>query len=161
MLESEIQVNKFLLGYGLTLIRDIADERWTEQPMAGVNHPAWILGHLAWAADGALEKLGGQKSLPADWPDLFKAGSKPTATRSHYPSREALLHAVENNYQQLRKLAAAATPEQLAAPTTHPRAKDALPTLKEMASFLLTGHVGVHMGQLSSWRRMIGLTPMF
>jgi hypothetical protein len=33
--------------------------------------------------------------------------------------------------------------------------------LKELAAFILTGHIGVHLGQLSSWRRMIGLPPTF
>jgi hypothetical protein len=33
------------------LVGEIADERLAEQPLAGVNHPAWILGHLAWTAD--------------------------------------------------------------------------------------------------------------
>jgi hypothetical protein len=30
-----------------------------------------------------------------------------------------------------------------------------------MVAFVLTGHMGVHLGQLSCWRRMIGLPPMF
>jgi hypothetical protein len=33
--------------------------------------------------------------------------------------------------------------------------------LEELIAFLITGHVGVHLGQLSSWRRMIGLPPLF
>jgi hypothetical protein len=161
MLDGAIQVNTFLLQYCRSLVRDIADERLTEQPMVGVNHPAWILGHLAWAADGTLEKLGGKRALPAEWPDLFKAGSKPSATRGLYPGKDDLLRALEQSYEHLRQRAATATPDQLSRPTTSPRAKEALPTLKEMLAFLLTGHVGVHVGQLSSWRRMIGLAPTF
>src|SRR6516225_1629553 len=144
MLDTAIQVNLFLMQYCRMLLAEITDERMTEQPMAGTNHPAWILGHLAWAADGTLEKLGGQKALPAEWPDLFKAGSKPSPSRSLYPSKNDLLRVLEQTYQQLRQLAAGATLEQLSRPTTNPRAKEALPTLKEMLAFLLTGHVGVH-----------------
>jgi hypothetical protein len=161
MLDTAIQVNQFLLRYCRTLVGDVADTRMAEQPLAGVNHPAWILGHLAWAADGTLEKLGGQKSLPLEWEALFKAGSKPAASRSDYPAKDELLRAVEQSYQQMRHRAATATAEQLARPTTSPRAKEALPTLKEMLAFLLTGHMGVHLGQLSSWRRMIGMPHMF
>jgi DinB superfamily len=161
MLESAVQVNQFLLQYGRLLVGDLADERLAEQPAAGVNHPAWILGHLAWAADGTVEKLGGKKALPAEWQELFKAGSNPAVTRRTYPSKDDLLRALDQSYQQLRQMAAAATPEQLARPTANPRAKDTLPTFKEFLCFLLTGHVGIHFGQLSSWRRMIGLNPMF
>jgi hypothetical protein len=29
------------------------------------------------------------------------------------------------------------------------------------AFLMLSGHLGVHLGQLSSWRRMMGLPPLF
>ena len=54
-----------------------------------------------------------------------------------------------------------ATPEQLARPSTNPYTKEALPTVGDGVAFLLTGHLGVHLGQLSTWRRMIGLGPLF
>jgi hypothetical protein len=161
MLDTDIQVNLFLLRYCRLLVGDIPEERMTEQPVAGVNHPAWILGHLAWAADGMLEKFGGTKTLPAEWTALFGAGSKTTTARGDYPSKDVLLGAVERSYEQLRQMAATAGAERLSLPTTSPRAKEVLPTLKEMTAFLLSGHMGVHLGQLSSWRRMIGLPPLF
>ncbi len=161
MLESAIQVNLFLMQHCRMLVGDIADERLAEQPIAGVNHPAWILGHLAWTADGALGMLGAQKRLSAEWASLFGRGSKPSAQRGLYPSKDELLRAVEQGYQQVRQEAATANLEQLARSTTNPLTKDTLPTSKEMVAFLLSGHMGVHLGQLSSWRRMIGLPPMF
>ncbi len=78
MLKSAIQVNLFLMHHCRMLVADIADERLAEQPHAGVNHPAWILGHLAWTADGALGMLGAQKALP-EWATLYSRGSKPSA----------------------------------------------------------------------------------
>jgi DinB superfamily len=161
MLDTAIQVNLFLMQYCRMLVGDIPDERMAEQPHAGVNHPAWILGHLALMADGTLDRLGGQKALPAEWATLFAAGSKPSASRGAYPAKDALLRAAEESYQQVRHKAATATPEQLSRPTANPRAREVLPTSKEMLAFLLSGHMGVHLGQLSSWRRMIGLPPMF
>lgn len=95
MLDSAIQVNLFLIHYCWMLVADIADERLAEQPHAGVNHPAWILGHLAWTADGALGMLGAQKRLSAEWPSFFGRGSKPSAQRGLYPSKDELLRAVE------------------------------------------------------------------
>jgi hypothetical protein len=55
----------------------------------------------------------------------------------------------------------AATPEGLAQPSRNPHTKDALPTANDGVNFLLTGHPGVHLGQLSMWRRMLGLPPLF
>ncbi len=161
MLDSAIQVNLFLIGYCRRLVADIADERFADQPVAGVNHPAWVLGHLAWTADRALEMLGAPALLPAEWAALFGRGSTPSASRFAYASKEDLLRAVEAGYEELRQKVRSASPEKLAQPTTNPLAKETLPTLKEMVAFLLCGHMGVHLGQISAWRRLIGLPPLF
>jgi hypothetical protein len=161
MLDTAIQVNLFLIGYCRRLVADIADERLAEQPMPGTNHPAWVLGHLAWTADRALELLGATPLLPGEWATLFGRGSTPSNSRAVYASKDELLRAFEAGYEQLRERARSASPEQLSKPTTVALAKETLPTLKELVAFLLSGHMGVHLGQLSSWRRMIGLPPMF
>ena len=161
MLDSEIKVNQFLMRYCRMLVGDLADTRMAEQPLAGVNHPAWILGHLAYSADGARRLLGAEKELPAAWTLLFGSGSKPSTCRSDYPSKDELLQAVELGFERLRQAAVVAIPEQLSQPSTNARTKDALPTIKDGVAFLLTGHLGVHLGQLSTWRRMIGLPPLF
>lgn len=78
MLDSELKVNRFLVSYCRMLVEDIADERLAEQPLPGVNHPAWILGHLAFSADRASSLLDASKELPATWTPLFGPGSKPS-----------------------------------------------------------------------------------
>jgi DinB superfamily len=161
MLDSELKVNQFLVGYCRMLIDDIPDGRMVEQPLPDVNHPAWVLGHLAFSADRAKSLLGAEKDLPEAWTQLFGPGSKPTTNRGDYPSKGDLLQAVEQGFERLRQKAAAATPEQLTKPSTNPRTRDVLPTVQDGVAFLLTGHLGVHLGQLSTWRRMIGLARLF
>ena len=82
MLDSAIQVNLALMQYCRMLVADIADELLAEQPVADINHPAWILGHLAWTADRALELLGASVTTPAAWTTLFGRGSKPSDSRA-------------------------------------------------------------------------------
>jgi hypothetical protein len=161
MLDNAIRVNLFLMQYCKTLVGDIPDEQMAEQPHAGVNHPAWILGHLTWTADNLVGMLGGPKTLPAEWVSLFARESKPSASRGAYPSKDELLQAMQERYKFLRQRVAAASPEQLAQPTTDPRMKDALPTWRELLTLVMIGHVGIHLGQLSTWRRLIGRAPMF
>ena len=48
--------------------------------MPGVNHPAWILGHLAFSADMIAGRLGGEKFLPAELGRTVQA-------RAHRPAR--------------------------------------------------------------------------
>ncbi|MBS0264530.1 MAG: DinB family protein [Planctomycetes bacterium] len=163
MLETEIKLNQFMIGYCRMLVGDLPDERLAEQPLPGVNHPAWILGHLAFSGDLAVARLGGQKTLPAEWTTLFGMGTKISSTRGEYPSKAALVEAVEERFAKARELAQHATAEQLAAPTvsTNPMLRAGLPTAREGVAFLLTCHLAVHLGQLSAWRRMVGLAPLF
>lgn len=161
MLDTETKINLFLLQYCRLLTADVPDERLAEEPLPGVNHPAWILGHLGWSSDRALELLGAAKTLPSEWTPLFGPGSKHAPGREAYPSKEELLRALEHGFERVRQRASAATPEQLAQPTINPRMKGALPTVQHGVAFLMTAHLGVHLGQLSSWRRMIGLAPLF
>ncbi|SFH60417.1 DinB family protein [Planctomicrobium piriforme] len=161
MLELAIKQNKFLLGYTDGLVRDVADERFTEQPLPKVNHPAWILGHLAYAGDGCVGLLGGDKTLSPEWLELFKGGTSLTDVRSNYPSKDELLASLRKRYETAQALAERITPEQAMAPNGHARLKESMPQVQDLASFLLTGHFAVHLGQLSMWRRMIGLPPMF
>jgi hypothetical protein len=161
MLDGELKVNRFLMGYCRALVEDVPDERMVEQPLPGVNHPAWILGHLAWSTDRARWVLGLPPEFPPEWTTTFGFGTTPSTARGDYPSRDELIGAIEGGFQRLREQAAAATPAQLSQPSPNPRTKEQLPTVKDALAFLLTGHLGVHLGQLSMWRRMIGLPPLF
>ncbi len=161
MFEAECNVNRFLLGFARTLVAEVPDERWAEQPLPGVNHPAWIFGHLAYSGDGAVGALGGQKTLSREWLQRFAGGSKPTAVRADYPPQEELLRVLDERFEQARQLAAAASPERVALPNPNARLKEGLPTVHDVVTFLLAGHLGIHLGQLSAWRRMIGLSPTF
>ena len=161
MMQSERNVNQFLIGYLRKLIGDIPDERMVEQPLPNVNHPAWILGHLAWSTDRARQNLDLPPEFPAEWTTLFGFGSKPSASRGDYPPRDELVAAVERGFERLREQVASATPEQLGRPSPYPQTKDQLPAVADVLTVLLTGHLGVHLGQLSMWRRMIGLPPLF
>jgi hypothetical protein len=161
MLDSELKINRFMMGYCRMLVGDIPDERMAEQPLPGVNHPAWILGHLAYSTERGRSLLGLEPEFPAEWTTMFGFGSKPSPARADYPSRDELIQAVERGFERLRDQVASATPEQLGQPSTNPRMKEHLPTVKDGLAFLLTGHLGVHLGQFSTWRRMIGLPPLF
>lgn len=161
MLEREIRVNQFLTQYGRMLVSDVPDERLSEQPSAGLNHPAWILGHLALTGDSVARLLGGEKVLPDSWQALFGAGSQPSSSRSDYPGRDELIRAFEERYERCRHLAGEATAEALSRPNPSPRLREGLPSVGDAAAFLLTGHFGLHLGQLSMWRRICGFAPLF
>lgn len=161
MFEAPIAINQTLLRYAHSLIADLPDERIAEQPVPGVNHPAWILGHLAYSADAAMSLFGAEKTLGPEWERQFGRGSKLTAVRGDYPARDKLIRALDERFEQARQVAAKATTEQTSRRTPNPMFKDVLPTVGDLYAFILTGHLGLHLGQLSTWRRMIGLPALF
>jgi hypothetical protein len=46
------------LGYAKRLVADIPDDTMALQPAPGMNHAAWVLGHLACTADMLGDMLG-------------------------------------------------------------------------------------------------------
>lgn len=161
MFESDVTINRLLLNYSRLLVADLHDEQLAIQPLADVNHPAWILGHLAYSGDMAASLLGGGKTLGDDWATRFGPGSKLSAVRADYPSKDELLRVLDEQFCRACDLAANATHEQVSLPNPHPRLKDSLTTIRDVFAFLLTAHLGLHLGQLSAWRRMTGLAPLF
>jgi len=161
MFTTEIHVNSFLLNYVDGLLKDIPDERMAELPAAGVNHPAWILGHLIYTGDAVVSMLGGAKELPEHWAKLFGGGSELTSNRTDYPGKTELLDLLKSRFLAARQLLAVAPESILEAPNPRLHMRERLPTVADMVSFVLTGHFGIHLGQLSTWRRLIGLKRLF
>src|SRR4051794_24105432 len=93
MFDRELTNYAFLLGYGTDLASDIDDARFADQPSPGVNHPAWLFGHLAVATDYALSLLGVERRLRRSWTRDFGPTSAPKLDRSAYPGKAELLDA--------------------------------------------------------------------
>ena len=151
------------LWYTQKLAADVPDEQMCAQPVAGrvMNHPAFLLGHLAWAAgDVAADKLGLPPACPAGWKELFGMGAVPQADRSRYPSKAELLKALEDAHARLADAVTKAAPETLAQPAPE-RARERFPTVGALLIGLMTSHEASHNGQLSAWRRAMGLPPVF
>lgn len=144
----------FQRGYLTLLTSDIPDDQLTTQPKGYRNHPAWQIGHIAWAADGLVGALGGKPALDKAWVTRFSAGSQPTADRSAYPAKNELLATLDDHRNTAASLLRAATPQQLAAPNPVPLLAPHLPTLAHFALFILLFHESTHLGQLSTWRKL-------
>jgi len=161
MFATEIHVNSFLLNYAEGLLKEIPEERMAEQPFPGVNHPAWIIGHLTNTADAVAVILGGSKELPESWPKLFGRDSEPTSHREDYPGKAELLDLLKSRYWAVQQLLSTVPESLLKAANPRPQMQDRLPAVSDLVSFVLTGHFGIHLGQLSTWRRLVGMGRLF
>jgi len=146
--------------YAKQIMADVEDAIMCQQPL-GLNHPAWLLLHLSTAADYASGLLGGQGVCPADWNKRADTKIPLTQNRSDYPSKEELLKTFEAAFRHAADLYQKLSDEDLNKPQKLGFFETTLPTVGDMATFLLVAHTNLHLGQLSAWRRATGKAPLF
>jgi hypothetical protein len=129
------------------------------------NHPAFILGHLSLYPLKVVELLGGDISKvtpPSNYESLFSKDAKcqDDPDGAVYPDGASITAFFEQSYAAAIEALRGASDSQLSAPNpVDSPMKEIFPTLGSMLTFYLTGHVMLHMGQLSTWRRMEKLPP--
>lgn len=157
MLQHVIFASEMNLKYAQMLLKDISQDQMTAQPAAGkaMNHPAWVLGHLAYCNDFTLSLFGRQASIPQDWKSLFGGKTTPQADGKVYPGKATLQGKYEETARAIIELVKA-RPEHLATPMPEHFAPR-FPAVGDFVIFHLTTHTGTHLGQLSAWRRAMGL----
>lgn len=148
------------LDYLARLVADVDDGQMSAQPGGAVNHPAWVIGHLIYSCQAMCGELGVAPWLPEDWADRFGTGSRPLADRAAYPSKDALVDGLLDGRQRLVAAPAALSDEDLATPLPDERYRHLFPTLGHAVVHILGAHTAVHVGQITVWRRSIGLAPL-
>jgi hypothetical protein len=142
------------------LVADVPDQRLTHQPVGVVNHPAWIIGHLAYSFQLIGIEMGLKPWLPEYWDQKFGTGSMPGDTRDDYPSKADLLDRLSDGQRRVGDRLKSLGENDLAKPLPDVRLRPVFPTLGHAVLHVLTSHAAVHVGQLSVWRRAIGLEPL-
>lgn len=163
-LAQEVKVYQFLLGYAEMLLADIPEEQAFKLICDGGVSPAWIIGHLGFVANRVLAMGGAESKIDSDaWKPLFGGGSTPAgeADKATYPSWDELLRVWREGHADVAALAPSISEAALSAENPNERMRGALPTTGDLISFILTGHEAMHLGQLSTWRRVQGRPPLF
>jgi hypothetical protein len=147
-------------GYGQMLVADIPAEKFAHQPHPQMNHPAFCMGHLAIYPDNAL-KLVGREDLARPEPifdELFAAGVECVADPAGCPSKDVIV----DRYVERHEALAAALEEVgdavlLQENPAEGRFKAMCPTIGAALNFYANNHHMMHLGQVSAWRRAMGL----
>ncbi|MEP0845835.1 MAG: DinB family protein [Phycisphaerae bacterium] len=125
-----------------------------------------MFGHLSLYPARVLEHLGqptGVTRVPEGWEARFKSGAEclDDPDGKEYPDMPTLTGFYFAAYKAAAEAIRGASDEALAAPNPAAgRMKELFPQLGAMLMFYLCGHPQVHLGQLSAWRRMMGLAPV-
>lgn len=158
MLEQERKLFDFMCAYAEKLFGDLPDDRLAEQPCPGMNHGAWLLGHLAIANDYGLGLLGASPRCSRQWHDDFAPGTIPLPQRSAYPEKELLLAGFRKSADAFRTATECASADRLTGENPFDFLRGSLPTTGDLIAHLLTTHLSLHLGQASAWRRALGLS---
>lgn len=145
------------LGYAKRLIADIPEENMALQPAPGMNHAAWVIGHLACTADMLGGMIGQKPVCPLEWASLFDWSSSPTSAASRYPSKATLMNSLEDAHAQIAGALPSVPESRWSEITPLEAVRGFLPTLGDCFVFVMAAHENMHLGQLSVWRRVQGM----
>lgn len=127
------------------------------------NHPAFVLGHLSLYAPRIISQLGRNDDLAVAVPDGFEAVFSKDAKcvddpdGSIYPAMDQVVALYKTGYANALQAMRAASDDTLQQPNPTETMAAKFPTLGSMHGFYVGGHMMMHLGQLSAWRRMAGL----
>lgn len=152
------------LGYAERVLSDIPAEKFAHNTIANCNHPAFIVGHLALYPNRILTLLG-REDLATDlapnwsaWQEMFKAGSPCLSDASKYPSKDVLTKAFFDGHRKLLEVLPQISDEMLRRDNPmEGRMREMFPKIGIAVNFMCTSHLMMHLGQISTWRRSIGL----
>jgi hypothetical protein len=131
----------------------VPDDRLTEQLSGLNNHAAWTLSHLSSAAGFMLQLL----DEPIDEATglhmkLHGSGSFPTAIRSDYLSKTALLDGLTDRHARFAA-AVLGKHEAYMAREAPESIRSFAPTIGRVVVYLLAAHEPYHQGQSSGWMK--------
>lgn len=156
------------MGLAKGLLGGIDAKHFARQPQADgktvdTNHPAFVYGHLALYPARVLGMLGmdaADIACPESYNTLFAAGVKceddPTGTK--YPPMAEIVAKFDAAYARLIEVVKGVDDAALTAPIQgNDRYREIFGTVGGAASFMMHDHLMFHLGQVSAWRRMMGL----
>lgn len=131
------------------------------QPAPGVNHPLWLLGHIAGSENHLI--LGfckGESLLPERYGKLFGMGSTLLDDPSEYPPGEEVLNVLAEVHASALDYAGNADAEELEQPPVgfdrlNDRARQMFASRCRCIWFATT-HEAMHTGQMAYIRRLLG-----
>src|SRR5215467_4036024 len=130
-------------AYGLDFLReqvaDVADADMVAQPNGIRNHPAWVLGHLAFACQLLGGAVGLKPWLPENWGARFGPESNPVADPNVYEPKDKLLTILRDAQSQLTSAIEKLSDQELDVPFPVESYRYVFPTIRHALTQVLVG----------------------
>jgi hypothetical protein len=146
--------------YGLLLARDIPADTFAHMPHPTMNHPAFNFGHLSLYPNRIFLLIDRKDLIEEDarYAELFAAGKPCVEQDGRYPHKDEIMQRFTDAYRKAYEVLPAVTDAVLAQPNPiEGRMRERLPLVGIAVNFLLNNHVMSHLGQVSAWRRAMGM----
>jgi len=151
------------LGYAERLLKNVPADRFARFAAPGgvvveSNHPAFIYGHLSLYAPKILRQIGHPApGVPDGFELAFSKDAKcvDDLDGDLYPKKDEIVNYFLEGHRMLTG-ALRSTPDATfdqPNPAEGPM-RDRFPTIGSVQAFYCGGHMMMHLGQMSSWRRM-------
>jgi hypothetical protein len=164
-----VSAAKISRSYAERLLVGITPQQFARSPVNNgkliqTNHPAWVYGHLAIYPVKIATMVGLDSprfAAPAAFEPLFKDAteSKDDAAGTNYPSMETITTAFFTRHDALFEALAGVSDAALLAETADEKARIRFPQVGSRVLFMCNNHIAMHLGQVSAWRRCMGLPP--
>lgn len=155
---------RLTIDYGDELTTDIPDAIFAHIPHPGMNHPAFCIGHLSLYPNELLRMVG--RKIASSTRPVFSqcserarnASSKTDAT----PPKHEIVHYYLERHQVLCDAIRDVGDDLLPLMQRSPQLpfKRWFPTVGSTLVYYLNNHHMQHLGQISAWRRVVGLDPL-
>jgi hypothetical protein len=148
------------VGFAEKLLTDIPADKFAWCAVKGASHPAFVVGHLCLYPNRVFTLIG-RTDLVVDrpgWPELFQAGAPCLDDASKYPSKAELIQVFNDGWNKVLETLPTVADGVLARDNPiEGRFREIFPKVGTAVMFLCTSHMMMHLGQISTWRRAIGL----
>ncbi len=154
---------RFAREYTLSLIADIDAGDWFRQPVGGVSHVAWQIGHVAMAQYGlCLFRMRGRAAIDSNlmsstFRKKFSKGTTPDPDPGGNPPVEEIRGVLDRVFEQTLLELPGFSESQLDEPVDMPYTAFAT---KYGALLFCSHHEMLHAGQIGLLRRQLGKSPV-
>lgn len=164
-----------MFGLSDMLLKDVRGADFARQPTAAAgsigaggsgliktNHPAFVHGHLSIYPARMMEFMGldASKIQPSQrYQDLFSHGKEciHDPEGRTYPAMDEIVPLFKKGHETVIAALAGVDDAVFARETPHEGMRARFPTVGPAVGFLLCSHTMMHLGQVSAWRRCVGL----
>ena len=150
----------YSLDYLVEQLADVSEAAMTVQPGGLLNHPSWTIGHLTFVLHMIGGVVGVRSCLPETFPRLFGPGSTPENDRGSYDSKDEAIRRLRELQFLVTEAISKVEDDFLDQRFPDEAYLEVFPTIRHALAQVLIGHTAFHVGQISMWRRAMGLRPM-